>query len=83
MSDMKRRKFITLLGGRGGVAARGAGAAAGVADGSVGQMNDPRRTRHGAAVTLTCEQVAVAPLEVIEGDIAVGKSDSSASRGCP
>jgi hypothetical protein len=30
---MKRREFITLLGGSGGVAARGAGAAAGDAGG--------------------------------------------------
>src|SRR2546430_17066644 len=42
----------------------------------------PRRTRHGAAVTLTCEQVAVAPIEVIEGDIASRQIGFVSVRGC-
>ena len=36
---MRRREFITLLGGRGCVAARGAGAAAGAADNRVPWLN--------------------------------------------
>ena len=51
---MNRRDVITLLGGRGGVAARGAGAAAGDA-GRSGSSTAVRLTRTGTVCARTAE----------------------------
>ena len=81
---MKRREFITLLGGGGGVAARGAGAAAGDAGDRVLETRSPdmiadrlRAFRQGLKDTGYVEGENVA----IEYRLAEGRIRSAAGAG--